>query len=310
MILECWAGPPLLRGRGRTRPAGERGGEHEIDAARRGRGAGKPAPIHLAAFLFVPHLWPEAKENVMAAESESKLDYGALLSDLEAKKAVLDQAIASIRAAMAAGALGATEGMSYVKLAGTLVTPSLHNGEVPTGAFLGKNIPDATRLYLSIVKKKQTSQEIAQALRDGGMETASKNFEGMVHSILTRASKKNSAEIVKVGRAWALAEWYPAGIRAAVVQEKKTRKAKRGRSRKAEKAVIEPKTTPAPELNTSKDKGELIAEFLRKNPNRAYSRQEVCDALKIDARGLHVIFPKLVRRKVAEEVEAGKYRAA
>lgn len=245
----------------------------------------------------------------MTAENESKLDYGALLTDLEAKRAVLDQAIASLRAAMAAGALGATEGTSYINLAGTLVGPTIHNGEVPAGVFLGKNIPDAARLYLSIVKKKQTSQEIAQALRKGGMETASKNFEGMVHSLLNRASN-NYGKIVKVGRAWALAEWYPAGIRAAVSQEKqKARKAKRSRPPKLEKPLPEAKPTLATESNEHKHTQERITEFLRKNPGHAYSRREVCDALKIDARGLHLIFRRLVEKKIAEEVEAGKYRA-
>ncbi len=245
----------------------------------------------------------------MTAENENKLDYGAILADLEAKRAVLDQAIASLRAALAAGALGAAEGVSYMNLAGTIVNPPNYGGEIPAGAFLGKNIPDSAKLYLSMVKKKQTSQEIARALREGGMETTSKNFEGMVHSLLNRASK-NYGEIVKVGRAWALAEWYPAGIRAAAAQEKrKTRKAKRGRPPKLEKPLPEAKPTVATESNAHKHTQERITEFLRKNPGHAYSRREACDALKIDGRGLHLIFRRLVEKKIAEEVEAGKYRA-
>ena len=122
---------------------------------------------------------------VMATDNEKKtLDYGKFLADLEARRSALDQAIACLRAVMAAGT---TEGMSSVNSAVTLVNPVIHNGDVPSGAFLGKSIPEAAKLYLSIVRAKQTTREIAEAMRKGGMETTSSNFENIVAAGILRA---------------------------------------------------------------------------------------------------------------------------
>jgi hypothetical protein len=237
----------------------------------------------------------------MADEKETKVDYGAILADLEAKKAVLEQAITSFRAAMAAGALGVSEGTSYVNLGAALASPV----GIPAGAFLGKNIPDAAKLYLSMVKQKKTSQEIAAALKEGGMESTSKNFEGMVHSILTRASK-NYGEIVKVGRAWALAEWYPPAIRAAVSQEnQKGRRPRRGRPRKNESKA----SVSSGEQQTPKPK-ERVLQALRNHQGIEMSLQELADHLRMPARAINMVLVGLEQQKVIQRTSNGKYRTA
>src|SRR5438552_9486563 len=142
------------------------------------------------------------------------MDYAAILADLEAKRNALEATIASFRNALAHGALGqageippSSNGLTSGVYPSTLAL-SISGGEVPAGAFLGKSIPDATKLYLEIVKKKQTSKEISDALQKGGMETNSKNFPQMVHSVLDRARKANTG-IVKLDRShWGLAAWY------------------------------------------------------------------------------------------------------
>jgi hypothetical protein len=260
----------------------------------------------------------------MATDNEKKaLDYGAFLADLEAKRSALDQAIASLRAVMAAGT---TEGMSSINMAVTLANPAIHNGEIPAGAFLGKSIPEAAKLYLSIVRAKQTTREIAEAMLKGGMETTSSNFENIVGAGIHRASKKDG-EIVKVGRAWALAAWYPSGIRAAAAKEtRKARKAKKSRKQKSVKASA---TTAAPaggvlakdghirfpreapiETNGHKTTQERIADLLRTNPSSVYTPQEVSKALNIGARFAALTLGKLAAKKLADKVESGKYRAA
>src|SRR5579864_1861905 len=105
------------------------------------------------------------------------IDYAAFLADLEAKKASLEQAIIAVRSAIAMGAAGQPGDVSGISSTSSPSVSSLHNGEVPAGAFLGKSIPDAAKLYLEIVKKKQTSKEIADGLKRGGIESASKNFQ-------------------------------------------------------------------------------------------------------------------------------------
>src|SRR5580704_9041499 len=124
----------------------------------------------------------------MATDNDKKmLDYGAFLADLEAKRAVLEQAIASIRAVMASGALAVSMGDSMPPMADS-VSLGLHGGDVPVGAFLGKSIPEAAKLCLQIVKRKLTSREIADSLLKGGIETTAKtsSFPSIVHSILAR----------------------------------------------------------------------------------------------------------------------------
>jgi hypothetical protein len=52
--------------------------------------------------------------------------------------------------------------------------------ELPTGAFLGKSIGAAIKLYLGAIRRKQTTKEIAVALKEGGVESTSDNFESVV----------------------------------------------------------------------------------------------------------------------------------
>jgi hypothetical protein len=245
----------------------------------------------------------------MPADNEKKtLDYGAFLADLEAKRAALDQAIASLRAVMAAGT---TEGMSSVNSAVTLVNPGIHNGEIPAGAFLGKSIPESAKLYLSIVRAKQTTREIAEAMLKGGIETTSSNFENIVGAGINRASKKYG-EIVKVGRAWALAAWYPSGIRAAAAKEtRKARKSKKTHNQKTVKDVAAAMVLQnAVETNGHKTTQQRVADLLRTNPSSVYTPQEVSKVLNIEARFASMTLGKLAAKNVAEKIESGKYRAA
>jgi hypothetical protein len=248
----------------------------------------------------------------MAVDNEKKtLDYGLFLADLEAKRAVLDQAIASVRAVMASGALAVNVSDSMPGMTDS-VSVAFHGGEVPAGAFNGLGIPAAAKLYLSIVKKKQTTKEIADALRQGGMETAGKNFEVIVGSALYRVSNPKNAnrEIVRVKGAWGLAAWWPAGVRAS--QEKRNgRKAKRTRKPKSTKATAATIAAPhvAAESNGHNKPQERVAELLRSNPTKIYTTQEVSHGLGIDPRAVALTLGRLAAGKVADKVESDKYRA-
>jgi hypothetical protein len=237
----------------------------------------------------------------MVTDTEKKLDYAAFLADLEAKRAVLDQAIASLRAVMAGGALAGSVGDAM--LAG--VTDGLHGGEVPAGAFHGKSVPEAAKLYLSIVKQKKSTREIAEALVKGGMQSNAKNFEITVGTGLYRASK-NSGEIVRVKGAWGLAEWWPAGVRIPL-EKGNTRKGKRGRPKSVKTITA---SAPRAESNGHGNTQEQIANFLRSNPAKIYTTQEVSEGLGIDARATAMTLGRLVAKNLAEKLETGKYRAA
>ena len=250
----------------------------------------------------------------MAAENENKLDYGAILADLEAKKNVLEQAIASLRAAIAIGTLGSTEGSSYVNLAANVVSPSIHGGEVPSGAFFGKSIPETAKLFLSIVKKKQSTKEICDALKKGGMETTSDNWEGIVAAGLNRAMN-NTGAFLRVGKNWALPEWYPAGMR--VVKDKrenrKTRKAKRKRSESM-------KPVPAPPIKTGHDlpitEGhhpaklwERAVAFINEHPSEQFTSQQLSEKFGIHYKVISMALGKPVKQNLIKLVAPRTYMA-
>lgn len=241
----------------------------------------------------------------MAGETEKKLDYAAFLADMETKRAMLDQAIASLKAVMAAGALTVNVSGDLGGLADA-VSVTLHNGDIPAGAFLGKSIPEAAKLYLSIVKRKQTSREIADALRKGGIESTAKNFYPNVHSILDRARKAGSG-IVKLDRSyWGLAEWYPAGLRSSVVaSDKSSRRRGRGRPRKS---VAKAETAGAP-MEGPKPK-ERILQVLRNQPGIEMSMHELADHLKMTRRAVNMVLISLTRKKMVQKTAGGKYRWA
>ena len=106
--------------------------------------------------------------------AENMMDYQTMLADMEAKKAVLEQAIASLKAAIVAGALGRSGEVPPGSFSAG--SSSMEPVELPVGAFLNKSVPAAIKLYLSAVKKKQTTQQITTALKEGGVESIASNF--------------------------------------------------------------------------------------------------------------------------------------
>jgi hypothetical protein len=240
----------------------------------------------------------------------SDLDYGAFLADLEAKRAVLDQAIASVRAVMSGGALAVNVGDAMSGIADN-VAVSLHGGEIPQGAFLGKSIPEAAKLCLQISKKKMTTREIAEALKKGGIETTAKtSFPAIVHSILMRTARAG-AGIMKLDRShWGLAEWYPASMRAPAPIKRvgaKRRQKSGGRKSKAttNEAVAAQEKVALP-IAAKPTVPEKIWEAIR---NKEMSPTEVAGELGIRANVAAMLLAGLLSKKWAEKTTGGKYRA-
>lgn len=135
------------------------------------------------------------------------IDYAAVLADLEAKRAGLDAAIAGVKqmlgqshvAASSPSASGHGNGAGAISLRGD--------------EFFQMSIPDASIKYLKMVKKPQTTKEIAEALEKGGMLHGSGDFIQTVGSVINRRSKAADSEVANVKRGvWGLSEWYP-GVR-------------------------------------------------------------------------------------------------
>jgi hypothetical protein len=257
----------------------------------------------------------------MSGENEAKsLDYGVFLADLESKRAALDQAIASIRSLMAAGALAVGSLESLPSLNGGPPTNVYSGtGEVPVGAFLGKSIPDAAKLCLQIVKRKMTTKEIAESLQRGGIETKGKSsFNAIVHSVLTRLSKTGKGIVKFEGSRWGLVEWLHPGLRSTQgkTEVRRPRKAKTKRQRpahaphsKARPAVI----GKAVEGDDGHHPGKLwqrAVDLINKNPTEKFTAQQLSEKFGIHNRVISMTLAKPVREGLIKMPAPKTYTSA
>lgn len=143
---------------------------------------------------------------------------GAFLSMVDARIQALQTLRASYVAAVSIGALGSRGEMSSIPSLGVVASGGVPV-ELPRGAFLNKSLPAAVRLYLSAVKRKQSIREIATALKNGGVETTSGNFENVITGALNRM--KNAGDVLRFDDGWALAEFYPENLRSRLMQGSK-----------------------------------------------------------------------------------------
>lgn len=124
--------------------------------------------------------------------------YDAVLADLRAKRAEIDNAIEVLTRLRGGGA--AHSGVE---------TPAVAEPENHAGMFLGMSIVDAVLKLLTMRKRKMTNSEILKELTQGGMVLTSKEPINVVGSVLTRRFNEKG-DIVRVDRGtWGLKSWYP-----------------------------------------------------------------------------------------------------
>jgi hypothetical protein len=129
-----------------------------------------------------------------------EINYGDVLNDLRAKQAAIEEAIRGISSLMNLGTI--PSGVNTVTSA-----PDTNN-EIAGDAFFGLSIVEATKKFLSAVKRPKTTEEIMAALDTGGYVHTSKKFYSTVYGVLRR-EHVNDGGIVKLKDSWGLAEWYP-----------------------------------------------------------------------------------------------------
>ena len=138
------------------------------------------------------------------------VDYEKVLADLEAKRATfnaaVDSAIQGIRHVLSAVAGLQANGPVASHVGGTAAvqTPSTLTPDL----FFGLSIGEAAVKYLAIVKKQQKTREIADGLEGANYHHQSANFVNTVNTALYRR-ERDEGDVVRIGRNWALADWYP-----------------------------------------------------------------------------------------------------
>lgn len=229
--------------------------------------------------------------------------YTEILLDLESKRAALDSLITSMRMALTIGALGQPgeggDASPYVPMGqGASI-------ELPSGAFLGKSLPASIKIYLSAVKRKQTIREIATALKEGGVETTSDNFENIVTGALNRL--RTNGEVLRFKDGWGLAEFYPENLRARIVQETgKTQSRKRSQKAKASKkdakAKARKKTADAegPRVDTA-------SEILKILENAAKTPAELTTKIGVSHQSVGFALGRLVKAHKIAKASDGRY---
>jgi hypothetical protein len=79
------------------------------------------------------------------------------------------------------------------------------SGEISHDAFFKMTVPDAAEKYLKLATKTKSTSDIAKSLLNGGLKSTSKDFTGMVKTVLSR-----DARFVRLdNKEWGLVEWYP-----------------------------------------------------------------------------------------------------
>jgi hypothetical protein len=124
--------------------------------------------------------------------SYNPIDWDAVIAELEAKKAQLDSAIQSIRAVANMGVM-----------VGVAAPPQ--NGSIPSDAFLGMSIPEATKKLLTMVRKRVGTPEIIKMLAQGGLPEPAYNT---AYAVLRRRQQQ-VGDIININGDWGLKEWTP-----------------------------------------------------------------------------------------------------
>jgi hypothetical protein len=186
------------------------------------------------------------------------VDYQAVLADLKARRARLDDLIARIEADIFGQA---TEG---VPVAIPATASSGFTGPIHADTFFGLPIAEAAKKFLKMAGRAQNTTAIADALARGGMKRPQENN---LFSILVRAAK--GREVVKVGKGlWGLSEWYPKPPKdSGEPRVKPVTKRSHGRANRKPRAYARAKAKPEPpppqETNGAMGTSSLILEVLR-----------------------------------------------
>ena len=148
------------------------------------------------------------------------------------------------------------------------------SSEISHDTFFQMTIPDAAEKALKLAKKTGSTSDIADALLKGGLKSASKNFSGMVKTILTRDTR-----FVRVNKEWGLTSWYPGmrrGQRSAITEASPPSKPPGGLRRKQPKG--EHKTEG---FSPDSLRGRTLS-LLNSKPSEVFSTAEVTEALGAD----------------------------
>jgi hypothetical protein len=173
---------------------------------------------------------------------------------------------------------------------------------LPRGAFLGKTISEAIKLYLNAIRARKNNKDIAQALKEGGAVSTG-NFENRVTGTLFQL--KNRGDVLRFEDGWGLAEWYPESYRTRITEKSATAPQKRRTKKKVTSRKVPPPETPKESRRPHVSLDQRIDALLRGEPSRVLSLQEIAKALDIRAGSLTLSLSRLVAKGEALKLPDG-----
>jgi len=223
------------------------------------------------------------------------------LAMVEARIAALNQLKESYLQAVSVGAFGQPGDIDLSALSNGARSSSY---DLPTGALLGKSVPQAIKLYLGAVRKKQTASEIMAALKDGGLESTAANFLNNVISSLHRLKK--AGDVLQFKDGWALAEFYPETLRARIAKDAEPKKKQRKARRTARNKETSPRRSRA--VREGPGLSERVTSYLQTRGREFTAVQELVAQLKVAAPVLNLTLGRLVKQEKLEKNQNGQYR--
>lgn len=173
-------------------------------------------------------------------------DYKAVLADLRAKRDKLSAAISALEELWGV-APGDEEGHDEFPVPPNRSNAGSSPAVIQSDAFFGLSIVEASKKLLGMAKRPQSAEQIADALRRGGMLNTSKNFPNTVMSVLNR-NDKAGGDIVKVGPgSYGLASWYPNRPKRRPLPKKDGEAEQASEQRSSQESSVEGESQP-PEL--------------------------------------------------------------
>jgi hypothetical protein len=163
---------------------------------------------------------------------------------------------------------------------------------------------------LEILKKKQTTREIADALQKGGIESVSTNFIGIVHAVLSRARKTPNSSFVKLGAYWGLKDWYPKGIVSAAAAERPAKRKKKKTQKSSAKAGSTANSpTQKPQLvHNQPGLMARLGEYLKGSPGIQFTVEGLGEKYGMQTNAMAGILARLANKGAVEKLPDGKYR--
>ena len=131
--------------------------------------------------------------------------YKGVLADLRDRRNAIDKERVDLDTAIAA-----VERLASSTIKSTAERSIQDTRSVSSRAFVGLTMPKAIQKYFTLVNQPQTTRQIMDALKAGGVK-AKGSFRGHVYNTLHRLSRNDGPFRHEPDNRWSLREWKRAG---------------------------------------------------------------------------------------------------